>query len=454
MTTGKKLLNVPYGAYHNPPIPEEARDLTHVEKGSVGGEYLRRFWQPVALTAEVGELPIKVRMFGEDLVLFRAGNGDYGLLDLHCSHRGTSLEFGIASETGLRCCYHGWLFGVDGRILETPGDPPNSTLKDRLCHGAYPVKEYRGLIFGYFGPPELKPEFPDYDSYHYPDDRLVPYCITYPCNWLQVHENVMDPAHGVFLHTRISFSQFADAWGELPVMEFVETPTGMIYVTTRRWRDKVWVRSNDIVLPNLAQVGHIWEDGQDDKAFNRVGITRWTTPVDNTTCKIIGWRHFHPEQDPRGMANEAQVGVESTDFFGQNGARSYEERQRLPGDFDAQTSQRPIAIHALEHLTACDKGVVMLRRLLNREMRKVARGEAPHVSPVRSAGQTPTYCHDTVVAIPPSPGGNDDALVALVGRKITEIVVEGDHQAADDRTERIRALIRDFARSQAARAAE
>ena len=282
----------------------------------------------------------------------------------------------------------------------------------------------------------------------------MPYSLTYPCNWLQVHENVMDPAHGVFLHTRISFSQFADAWGELPVMEFVETPAGMIYVTTRRWQDKVWVRSNDIVLPNLAQVGHIWEDGQDDKEFARVGITRWTTPVDNTTCRIIGWRHFHPEQDPRGMAREDEVGKESTDFFGQNGNRSYEDRQRLPGDFDAQTSQRQIAIHALEHLTQCDKGVVMLRRLLNREMRKVARGEAPQTSAVRTNGVTPTYCHDTVVAIPPSPGGNDDDLLTLVGRKITEIVVEGDHQTAEDRTERIRALIREFARSRAARAAE
>jgi nitrite reductase/ring-hydroxylating ferredoxin subunit len=454
MTTGRQLLTIPYGAYHNPPIPAEAKDLTHVEKGSLGGEYLRRYWQPVAMTSEVGDLPVKVRMFGEDLILFRATGGDYGLLDLHCSHRGTSLEFGIPSPDGIRCCYHGWLFAVDGRILETPGDPPGSTLKDRICHGAYPVKEYRGLIFGYFGPPELKPEFPDYDSYHYPDDRLVPYFITYPCNWLQVHENVMDPAHGVFLHTRISFSQFADAWGELPIMEFVETAAGMIYVTTRRWQDKVWVRSNDIILPNLAQVGHIWEDGQDEKAFARVGITRWTTPVDNTTCKIIGWRHFHPEQDPRGLSREDQVGRETTDFFGQNGARPYEDRQRLPGDFDAQTSQRPIAIHALEHLTVCDKGVVMLRRLLNREMRKVARGEAPYVSPVRSAGQTPTYCHDTVVAIPPSQGGNDDELLTVVGRKITEIVTEGDHQTADDRTERIRALIREFAQSHVARAAE
>ncbi len=286
----------------------------------------------------------------------------------------------MPTDHGIRCCYHGWLFAIDGRILETPGDPPGSTLKDRLCHGAYPVKEYRGLIFGYFGPPERIPEFPIYDSYEHPDDKLVPYSLTYPCNWLQVHENVMDPAHAVFLHTRVTFSHFADVWGELPVMEFVETPTGMIYITTRRWNDKVWVRSNDIILPNLAQVGHIWEDGQERKQFCRVGITRWTTPVDNRTCKIIGWRHFHPDVNPRGIGKEEECGLETVDFYGQTGAGPYQDRQRLPGDFDAQVSQRPIAIHALEHLTYCDKGVVMLRRLLRREMQKV--GNQPALASV------------------------------------------------------------------------
>ena len=146
MTTQRQFLTKPYGAYYNQPLPDEdALDLTHVEKGSAGGEYLRRFWQPVAMSSEVSKLPIKVRMFGEDLVLFRTTAGDCGLLDQHCSHRGTSLEFGLPTDRGIRCCYHGWLFGTDGRILETPGDPPGSTLKDRLCHGAYPVKEYRGL---------------------------------------------------------------------------------------------------------------------------------------------------------------------------------------------------------------------------------------------------------------------------------------------------------------------
>jgi phenylpropionate dioxygenase-like ring-hydroxylating dioxygenase large terminal subunit len=229
MVAQKQFLTAAYGGYLKQENPGENVELTHVEKGSLGGELLRRYWQPIALTSEVGDVPLGFRMFGEDLVVFRTTQGEYGILDRHCSHRGTSLEFGLPTEDGLRCCYHGWLFGVDGRVLETPGDPPGSALKDRLFHGAYPVREYKGLIFGYFGPPSSIPEFPVYDSYDYPDDKLVPYCITYPCNWLQVRENVMDPAHAVFLHTRVTFSHFSDTWGELPVMDFVPSSVEVDY---------------------------------------------------------------------------------------------------------------------------------------------------------------------------------------------------------------------------------
>lgn len=448
--TKKTILIKPYSAYARERSTEDA-ELTHVEGSAPAGEYLRRFWQPVALSSELGELPKKVRMFGEPLVLFRTKSGAPGLLELHCSHRGTSLEFGICENEGLRCCYHGWLFGVDGTILETPGDPPESTLRHNVCHGAYPVIEYKGLIFGYFGPPELKPEFPIYDSYERAGDRLVPYVITYPCNWLQVHENVMDPAHAVFLHTRISFTQFAEVWGELPEMDFVQTPTGMVYVTTRRWGDNVWVRSNDILLPNLAQVGHIWEDGAQPKEFSRVAITRWTTPVDNTTCRIIGWRHFHPDADPRGIADESLCGVESVDFFGQNGERPYEDRQRMPGDFDAQVSQRPIAVHQMENLTRCDRGVAMLRQLLRRQIRRVAEGQAPTLSPVRAGDLVPTYAHDTVIQVPPTDSADaqaDAERLRAIAKGITDIVVKGAHQEAIDRDDQVRALIRAYADAQ------
>jgi hypothetical protein len=98
----RQFLKVPYGAYHNDPIPEENIVLTHVEKGSKAGELLRRYWQPLCLASEVGELPLKTRMFGEDLVVFRTRENEVGILDLHCSHRGSSLEFGMRESNGLR----------------------------------------------------------------------------------------------------------------------------------------------------------------------------------------------------------------------------------------------------------------------------------------------------------------------------------------------------------------
>lgn len=451
----KQFLKVSYGGYYQEPVPPETADLTHVEKGSRAGELLRRYWQPVCLSEEVTELPKRERMFGEDLVVFRTTENKVAIVHRHCPHRGTSLEFGLCEKDGIRCCYHGWLIAPDGAILETPGDPPGSTLKDRLMHGAYPAMEYKGLIFGYFGPPEEMPEFPVYDSYDYPGDMMRPYSLQYPCNWLQVHENVMDPAHAVFLHTRITYSHFADAWGELPEMDFVETPTGMIYVTSRRWNENVWVRSNDIILPNQAQVGHIWEDGQQDlKEFSRVGITRWTTPVDNENCKVIGWRHFHPEVNSRGIGNPDLCGAEKVDFVGQDGYRTYEERQRVPGDFDAQVSQRPIARHALEHLTYCDKGVVMLRRLLMREIKKLEAQEPLSKSGVLSQGMIPTYCHDTVVEVPSKPQWDDDELVRRIGSDLTKIIVEGDYHATDDRLDQVRTRIQNYVKSVNAEAAE
>jgi len=221
----------------------------------------------------LGEVPVALCILGEDLVLFRDKSGRVGLLDRHCCHRGTSLEFGIIEGCGIRCCYHSWKFDIDGRILETPGEPANSKIKHTTFQGAYPALEFAGLVFAYMGPPQLKRNSPIYDAFDLPDDRMVPYSLTYPCNWLQIFENVMDPAHGVFLHTRISFEHFAPAWGELPVTEFRESPARHVYITSRRVGDLVWVRMNDIILPNLAQAGAIWEAGDQLKAFTHAGLT-------------------------------------------------------------------------------------------------------------------------------------------------------------------------------------
>jgi len=263
MNTRAPFLKTPYGAYSHRDIPEEDAEITRVGPGTPCGEYMRRFWQPVCFSDELGDLPHRIRILGEELVVFRDGSGRAGLLELHCPHRGTSLEFGLIDANGIRCCYHGWLFAPDGKILDTPGEPADSTLRDRLYHGAYPTHEHHGIVFAYMGPPERRPPFPQYDSFHRPGYRLMPgRKYFYPCNWLQIMENTMDPAHTAFLHTIVSGAAFTDEFGILPELDFLETPVGMISIATRRVGDNVWARMVEAVLPNLQQVAPIWEDGQ------------------------------------------------------------------------------------------------------------------------------------------------------------------------------------------------
>ena len=175
-----------YTGYYDQEDAGEDAELTHVTRGTPAGEYLRRFWHGIAMSSELGELPLAVRIMGEDLVLFRDKAGRVGLLKKHCAHRRASLEFGHVEERGIRCCYHGWLYDVDGTLLEAPAEPPESSIFKNIRQGAYPVKEYKGLLFAYMGPPERTPEFPIYDTFETPGLEMVPYTCSFPCNWLQV----------------------------------------------------------------------------------------------------------------------------------------------------------------------------------------------------------------------------------------------------------------------------
>jgi phenylpropionate dioxygenase-like ring-hydroxylating dioxygenase large terminal subunit len=403
----------PYGAYLNREAPEDDTELTRVGPGTPCGEYLRRFWQPVERSAELADTPRKIRIMGEDLIAFRDGAGRVGLLQPHCAHRGTSLEFGIVSERGIRCCYHGWLYDVDGRCLETPGEPAGSPRKDSVFQGAYPTHEFGGLVFAYMGPPDRKPEFPVYDTFVLPDYKLLPGPkFTLPCNWLQVKDNAMDPVHGAFLHAIVSGTQFTAAWGVLPEIEFQETAYGMIYIATRRIEDKIWVRIADFMVPNIHQFAPDWDEAKKEKVFDRPMITRWTVPIDDTGTMNIDFAHYHESWT-------APIQQVVNPAFGQTGERPFEERQRRPGDYDAQVAQRPIAVHALEHLATSDRGVVMFRRLVRNGIRAVQRGEDPFGLLRSSSGVIPTYSQNTILRIAPAATSEADReLLREVGRKV------------------------------------
>ena len=443
MSETKDFRNQPYNGYYRNVTAEEDAELTHAGPGTLCGEYMRRFWQPVAMVAQLEDVPIIIRVLGEDLVLFRDLSGNIGLLHKFCSHRRTSLEYGIIAQHGIRCCYHGWLFDVDGTILETPGEPEHSPIRHNLCHGAYPTVEYKGLIFAYLGPPEKQPEFPYMDTFELADTEMVPYSIDYPCNWLQVAENPMDPFHSVFLHTRVTRAQFHPAWGALPIVEWhmMDNDVGIYLTNTRRWKDYLWVRTAEVLLPNFAQPPDIYQNPNQEKFFPRVGISKWTVPVDDVNCKIIAWRHFNPELDLDAKGNRDNVGLNKVDFVGQTGIeRSREEAKREPSDYEAQTGQGPIAVHSLEQRGTTDKGVAMLRNTLRKAIRAVQNGADLAHPELNVDGKIPTMAGDIIVKMPNLTDDRD--LQRELGNKVGEIVKNTLLLTHDERRQEIERQVR------------
>jgi hypothetical protein len=195
----------------------------------------------------------------------------------------------------------------------------------------------------------------------------------------------------------------------------------MIYVATRRVGNNVWARMVEAVLPNLQQVAPIWEDGRREHSFSGPFMSRWIVPVDDTNTMFIEFRHVSEIEGvtPAWWADRNIM------LPGQIAADSYEAGQRHPGDYEAQVSQRPIAIHGLEHLGATDRGVTMFRNRIRRGIRAVQAGDDP-IGPCREAdGVVPTYCNDTVVQAPPAASEvADKQMMRETGRRLAQSYLE------------------------------
>jgi tert-butyl alcohol monooxygenase / tert-amyl alcohol desaturase len=439
----------PYSAYHLREVPDPDSDLTRTGPGTPMGEYLRLSWQPVCLSQELTELPKAITILGEKLVAFRDRGGRVGVLQRHCPHRGASLEFGIVQKTGIRCSYHGWLFDVDGRVLETPCEPAGSPRKDTAIQGAYPAFERAGLVFAYMGPPEKRPQFPEYDSYTLPaGTRLVPFSNVYPCNWLQVCENIMDHMHTAVLHNNMTVEGVDAAiaagtslagFGDLPTMLWETTRNGnaMVFVAARRLpEDKVWIRISEMVLPNYTQIGSLAPTASKYR-HSTTSLTRWHVPVDDENMIIFGWRHFNDEVDPEGLGRPQDCGIDKIDFLiGQTGSRSYEEGQRAPGDWEVICSQRPIAIHKLEHPATSDVGVQRYRRLLRDA---ITSKTGPDTSFHPECGQSiHQYAQDSLLTVPARAGADDKALLLELNRRLLALIQEGDAVPRAERDRHVR----------------
>ncbi|HVB81517.1 MAG TPA: Rieske 2Fe-2S domain-containing protein [Candidatus Binataceae bacterium] len=459
---------IPFGGYYQRDVPEEDREITHVSPGTPVGEYFRRFWLPVCMSTQLKDVPHKIRIMGEDLIAFRDRSGRVGVLARHCCHRGASLEFGVIQERGIRCCYHGIHYDTDGTLLDVPTEiDRGARLKRSVTQGAYPAFERDGLVFAYMGPPETTPPFLDSDAFEkYDDTRLVAFSNVFPCNWLQVLENIADQMHTAVLHQPATLYDgplprgldpaplTLPSFETKPVIDYVKVrnDTAMAFIAGRRTSDHlVWWRINECALPEMTHHAYVFEDGRERRLFHRVHMSRWYVPVDDTNTIIYGWRMFGRTVDPLQKGREDRVGWDDMDFLeGQVGNRSYEQQQRLPGDWEAIVSQRPIAVHALEHPMSGDVGVYMFRKILRDAVRGTNQPASSETLHERARRGLPsyTYTQNTTLRIPRRTSDEEDKrIIGEVGRKLIEITAQADEFVGEERNVFVRRHFEELERS-------
>ena len=363
-------------AYEMKPATYNAA-LTEVRRGTPMGELLRRYWHPVGLAGHATDTPREVRVLAEDLVLFRDGQGRAGLVHARCCHRGTTLYNGKVEARGIRCCYHGWLFDVQGHCLEQPCEPDlGAKSRARSRQPWYPVEERYGLIFAYMGPPAKKPVLPKYECLDVLDDgEFIDADDTSigsggaaiaPCNWLQHWENVLDAFHVPILHGTFSGTQFTEVMNKMPDVQWDYSELGVKTVSIRKLDDgRVMRRVSEVAMPTLRVVPNPFVG-----KYGRVESLGWTLPIDDTHYRIY----------TAGRVKEK--GVFLPKGFGAATGRKWadmtpEQRRAAPGDWEAQIGQGPITLHSEERLTTSDRGIVLLRRLMQRQLDEIAEGRDP-----------------------------------------------------------------------------
>jgi 5,5'-dehydrodivanillate O-demethylase oxygenase subunit len=348
---------------------EENEQLTRVGPGTPAGELLRRYWHPVAVAQELTpEQPTKfVRLMGENLVLFRDKLGRVGLIGDRCSHRSASLCYGRVEERGISCAYHGWLFDTQGNILETPPER-NEAIINSVKHLAYPVRKFVGMYWAYLGP-EPAPLLPPYDLFTRPTGTRQ--LIVHPmldCNWFQAMENSADPDHLQILHqeflTRADHQPVNSTRGfidEVAQTDFYTTGYGLM--KKRTYKDGR-VDEHPLIFPNMLRQGY--------------GM-QIRVPVDDT--HTLHFQLFYSPGD-EVVDPEADLPVEYRESYKLPPDRlhpyaRYTMDSVLAQDHAMWETQGPIADRSLEHLSYSDRGVALLRKVMQEQLEIVARGGDP-----------------------------------------------------------------------------
>jgi phenylpropionate dioxygenase-like ring-hydroxylating dioxygenase large terminal subunit len=362
-------------------VKAKETDLCHVGPGTPGGELFRRYWLAISRLEDLKDIPQAVNVLGEELVLFRDGQGRMGLMVLHCSHRGTSLEYGDIDESGIRCPYHGWLYDVSGNCLEQPLEPTGSTFCQKVKHPAYPVRELGGLIFAYMGPDKSDPPpLPRYSALvREGGTRLVLPPRHWDFNWFNFFENVVDSLHAYVLHqeSRSDRSWENAFWRYRGDHHIDAVPSEFGLHAIVRWPgpapESDYVRMTTVALPTVFSLGG---RGEEDVGYERL---LFVTPNDDNNFMVYT-SDFIPGDGPHpiGEREKARRAAPST-----ASVKDYDKRKHMPfrgqvwkEDYVCQSTQGNVG-YRRESLASSDRAIILLRKLLLEAIDTVRAGGTP-----------------------------------------------------------------------------
>jgi 5,5'-dehydrodivanillate O-demethylase oxygenase subunit len=348
---------------------EQNRLLTQVSAGTPMGNLLRRYWMPIAATSEFEKISTRpVRLFGEDLVLYKDLSGSFGLVDRHCPHRRADMSYGFVENCGLRCNYHGWLFDEAGQCIEQPfEDATNASarFRDKVHITAYPVQEKAGLLWAYLGPAPA-PLLPTWEPFTWKNGWVQITFAKIPCNWMQCQENSIDPVHFEWMHYNWSLRQKGELgpYAKRHVrIDFKEFDYGFTYHRLVEGMPEThprWAIGRICLWPNcLGPLKHF----------------EWRVPIDDENTLSVIWNFYRV---PKEREPYVQTSIPSWEGPLVDPATGRYITEHLTNqDFVAWVGQGTIADRTREHLGTSDRGIIMMRKRFFDDLARIERGEDP-----------------------------------------------------------------------------
>ncbi len=379
-------------------LSKEDNDLlTRVCGDAPMGRMLRQHWWIPALPSEklvADGAPQRVQLFGEKFVAYRSTDGRVGFIDEACPHRGASMALARNENNSLRCIYHGWRFGVDGRTLEVPTQPTREAeFAARVPFRQFPSREAAGMVWVWIGKDADKgaepPPFPDFIINALPAQNRRALRQKVHANWFQAVETTMDSAHLILHSSHVAGLGDMDKLrnNTAPVYEAQEKPYGFRYAAVRKLEEGSYVRVNSFVLPWFAVVCTAESGTDTGNFFFPVPIDDehtwyWHIPYRvNEAMPLPFMPHYiDPDDFP------AKVPGDENNNWGQD--REAMRRGHFSGfpqslgteDFAVITSMGPIVDRTKEFLGSGDGALVQVRRCLLRSVREFMEGKTPELA--------------------------------------------------------------------------